>query len=51
MGIATYSPRLDKHGNSVREINACIELSNKLGLHAFDYLNNGSSFINIIIQK
>lgn len=51
MGIATYSPRLDKHGNSVRGINACIELSNELGLHAFDYLNNGSSFLNIIIKK
>ena len=51
MGIATYSPRLDKRGNSIRGINACIELSNELGLHAFDYLNKGSSFLNIIIKK
>jgi glutaminase len=51
MGIATYSPRLDKYGNSVRGVNACIELSSELGLHVFDYLNNGSSFLNIVMQK
>lgn len=51
VGIATYSPRLDKYGNSVRGINAFVDLSNELGLHAFDFLNNGSSFLNAIIEQ
>ncbi|MDJ0391714.1 glutaminase A [Rhodococcus sp. G-MC3] len=33
MGIAVYSPRLDSHGNSVRGVDACRELSRKLELH------------------
>ncbi|WP_072801972.1 glutaminase A [Rhodococcoides yunnanense] len=33
MGIAVYSPRLDQHGNSVRGVAACRELSSKLELH------------------
>ncbi|MGA9872847.1 MAG: glutaminase A [Rhodococcus sp. (in: high G+C Gram-positive bacteria)] len=33
MGIAVYSPRLDPHGNSVRGVDACRELSSKLELH------------------
>lgn len=33
MGIAVYSPRLDQHGNSVRGVAACRELSKKLELH------------------
>ncbi|AYJ49576.1 glutaminase A [Rhodococcus sp. P1Y] len=33
MGIAVYSPRLDQHGNSVRGVDACRELSKKLELH------------------
>lgn len=33
MGIAIYSPRLDQHGNSVRGVAACRELSKKLELH------------------
>ncbi|MET0317769.1 MAG: glutaminase A, partial [Rhodococcus fascians] len=33
MGIAVYSPRLDPHGNSVRGVAACRELSRKLELH------------------
>lgn len=32
-GIGLYSPRLDKHGNSVRAIGACEELSARFGLH------------------
>ncbi|MBJ8345086.1 glutaminase A [Antrihabitans sp. YC2-6] len=33
IGIAVYSPRLDSHGNSVRGVQACRELSARLELH------------------
>lgn len=33
VGIATYSPRLDHHGNSVRGVLACERLSTDLDLH------------------
>lgn len=33
LGIGVYSPRLDQHGNSVRGITVCRELSRDLALH------------------
>ncbi|CAM2748486.1 glutaminase A [Skermania piniformis] len=33
LGIAVHSPRLDEHGNSVRGVQACGELSRRLELH------------------
>ena len=45
IGIATYSPKLDSHGNSRRGIEVCVELASRLGLHVFDCLNTGSSFL------
>ncbi|WP_085998230.1 glutaminase A [Nocardia tenerifensis] len=33
IGLAVYSPRLDAHGNSVRGVAACRELSRRLELH------------------
>jgi glutaminase len=33
LGIAVYSPRLDKHGNSVRGLAVCRDLSHDLDLH------------------
>ena len=45
LGIAVYSPRLDAKGNSVRGIAACRELASQLGLHAFEFTNVGSSFM------
>src|SRR5207344_3624078 len=36
LGIGTYSPRLDRYGNSTRGIEACTELASRLGLHVFD---------------
>lgn len=45
LGIATYSPRLDAHGNSRRGIEVGVELASQLGLHVFDCLNVGSSFL------
>lgn len=35
MGIGTFSPPLDDHGNSVRGVRACEALSQQLGLHRF----------------
>jgi glutaminase len=35
VGIAAYSPRLDRHGNSVRGIMACRRISADFGLHPF----------------
>jgi glutaminase len=35
-GIGLYSPRLDQHGNSVRAIGACEELSARFGLHVMN---------------
>jgi glutaminase len=49
LGIATYSPRLDKHGNSARGIEVCVELASRFGLHAFDCLNVGSGFLQVIL--
>ncbi|WP_375154373.1 glutaminase A [Nocardia cyriacigeorgica] len=33
IGLAVYSPRLDEHGNSVRGVAVCRELSRRLELH------------------
>jgi glutaminase len=49
LGIATYSPRLDERGNSCRGIAVCRDLANTFGLHAFDCLNVGSSFLQGVI--
>jgi glutaminase len=35
LSIAVFSPRLDSHGNSVRGIEVCRELSRRCGLHLF----------------
>jgi len=49
LGIGTYSPRLDRYGNSCRGVEVCTELASRLGLHAFDCLNVGSSFLNGVL--
>jgi glutaminase len=49
IGIGTYSPRLDPRGNSTRGIAACTELAARFGLHAFDCLNAGSSFLEMVL--
>src|SRR5262249_40393128 len=49
LGIATYSPPLDPHGNSVRGIGVCVDLAARLGLHAFDVLNSGSRFLDAVL--
>jgi len=50
LGIATYSPRLDEHGNSCRGIEACVELAGRLGLHVFDCFNMGSNFLHALLE-
>jgi glutaminase len=35
IGIAVFSPGLDAHGNSVRGVNICRDLSERFGLHVF----------------
>jgi glutaminase len=35
LGLGTWSPRLDRQGNSVRGVQACEALSTDLGLHLF----------------
>ncbi|OUL36031.1 glutaminase A [Nostoc sp. T09] len=44
MGIAVFSPPLDKRGNSVRGVKVCEELSQQLGLHLFECSGKGSQF-------
>lgn len=34
-GLGVYSPGLDRHGNSVRGVSVCRELSQRFGLHVF----------------
>lgn len=49
LGISVYSPRLDAQGNSVRGILVCKELADHLGLHAFEFTNSGSSFMQWLL--
>jgi glutaminase len=49
LGIATYSPRLDAHGNSSRGIKVCTELASRLGLHAFEFSNVGSGYLEVVL--
>ena len=49
LGIATYSPRLDDYGNSRRGTEVCAEMASRLGLHVFDCLNIGSSFLDVVL--
>jgi len=51
IGLASYSPRLDKRGNSCRGIDVCIDLANELGLHAFDCMNIGSSYLKAMLVE
>jgi glutaminase len=50
LGIATFSPRLDARGNSCRGIEVCSDLAGRFGLHAFDCLNVGSSFLDVVMR-
>jgi glutaminase len=45
MGIAVFSPPLDKRGNSVRGIKVFEELSQRFGLHIFDPTSSVDTFL------
>jgi glutaminase len=49
LGISVFSPKLDAQGNSVRGILACKELAGRFGLHAFEFTNVGSSFMQWLL--
>ncbi|GGC01759.1 hypothetical protein GCM10011352_29890 [Marinobacterium zhoushanense] len=51
LGIATYSPLLDSKGNSCRGIRLCTDLAQELGLHVFDCMNAGSSYLNAMLEN
>ncbi|SHL37988.1 L-glutaminase [Roseovarius marisflavi] len=44
-GISVWSPRLDEHGNSVRGVAVCQELSRRFGLHVFGEKAHSSTVI------
>ena len=50
LGVASYAPRLDAHGNSVRGVAAFETLADEFGLHAFDCTNIGSSYVSSLIR-
>jgi glutaminase len=50
MGIGSFAPRLDSHGNSVRGVSALKMLSDDLGMHAFECTNLGSSLVEQLIR-
>jgi glutaminase len=45
IGVGVFSPRLDAAGNSVRGKLCCIDLSEQIGLHAFDPTHPGSTYL------
>jgi glutaminase len=49
LSIASYSPPLDVRGNSCRGINVCVDLASELGLHTFDCMNEGSSYLKALL--
>ncbi|WLD11776.1 glutaminase A [Planctellipticum variicoloris] len=46
LGIGVYSPKLDAKGNSVRGVKACMELSERFGLHAFESGFSGETLLD-----
>ena len=45
LGIAVFSPPLDSHGNSVRAIKVCEDLSQNFGMHLFGQAMQEGSFM------
>jgi glutaminase len=47
LGIGVFSPRLDSHGNSVRGVRVCKELSRHLDLHLLNRPANGQFAVRL----
>jgi tellurite resistance protein len=43
LGFATFSPRLDPYGNSVRGVRFCHQLVDRFSVHVYDNLSGGRS--------
>lgn len=43
LGFATFSPRLDAYGNSVRGVSFCRQLVERFSVHVYDNLSGGHS--------
>ena len=44
-GLGIFSPRLDPMGNTVRGVRICTDFAEQNGLHAFNFTNVGSRFV------
>lgn len=44
-GMGIFSPRLDPMGNTVRGVRICTDFAEQNGLHAFNFTNVGSRFV------
>ena len=44
-GLGIFSPRLDPMGNTVRGVRVCTDFAEQNGLHAFNFTNVGSRFV------
>lgn len=51
LGIGSFSPKLDRNGNSLRGIASFKMMSDSLGLHAFDLTNTGSAFVSSMLES
>jgi glutaminase len=49
VGIATFSPKLDERGNSVRGVAMCQQLSRDMGLHMMDASQIASASVRISV--
>ena len=51
LGLGTYSPRLDKHGNSVRGLKVCEALSAHFDLHLLILANTKNRIADVLLSQ